>query len=141
MTRPEGWEIRLVAEIEGARGREWEWGAHDCASFSARCLTAQFGFPPMLWLRLEGRWRTEAGAARVLKREGWADAAAAADSVTARRARPLLAMRGDVVAAPGRGGLALGVAEGEGAWFAADVGLLRLPLADCAAAWPAEGFY
>jgi len=141
VARSEGWELRLVAEIAGARAREWEWGAHDCACFAASCLTAQWGFPPVLWERLAGRWRSEAGAARVLRREGWRDVGEAFDSVTARLPQPALAMRGDIAAAPGKGGLSLGVAEGGAVWFPAERGLVRLDPAVCVAAWPAEGLY
>lgn len=145
--RPENWEIALAAEIAAARERAWEWGAHDCASFAARCLEAEFGFAPPAWGRWAGRWTTERGALRVLASEGFDGLGAAVDAACrdARRASPRTAGRGDIAALPtgsaGFGGMALGVVEGAAVWIAsAPRGLARARLADALAVWPAEGF-
>lgn len=130
--RNEGWERRLADAIEAARARPFAWGVHDCATWAADVRRAITGDD--LADAWRGRYRTAAGAARLLRRLGFGSLIEAA---TARLGPPLpsvlMARRGDVLADPGA--RALGVCVGAWGLFLTPDGLTERPLADCAMAW------
>lgn len=142
--RPEGWEFRLIAEMESAADREWRWGMHDCATFAGRCVEAMLG-RPSIWAEYLGRHSTRIGAARVIRSAGAIDLAGLLD-LRADRIPVPLARRGDVVAlkvgADGEpsedGEAALGIVEGESVVIAATVGVRRFPRSVAFAAWRAQ---
>lgn len=147
-TRLTGWERILAREIEAARGRPFQWGTHDCASWAfavRRALTGQR--PSRSWA---GRHATARGALRVMRRLGWRtleDLARA--ELGAPRARHLLAQRGDIVLAgagvhagvhagtdaAGAFGGALGICTGRDAAFVGPGGLVFVALRAATAAW------
>lgn len=132
MIRGEGWEVRLTAAIEGARGRAWEWGAHDCCAFARACVAAMTGGATP-W---DGHfaYRSEDEAAEIVGEGGLArllDAHAA-------RVAPRMARRGDLAAVPslhGPAGQTLGVVEGAWVWCAAPRGVARVALGRAVTAW------
>ena len=68
MTRFATWEADLAAYLAGVRDRPLEWGAHDCGLFFAGACKAMTGFDPGEPFR--GKYSTEMGAAKALKRFG-----------------------------------------------------------------------
>ena len=132
-TRRPGWELRLVAAVETARGRPFSWGRHDCATFAfdlRRDLTGGHDVAA-LW---RGRYRTALGAARVMRRLGWSSLeAAGCDLLGEPLPSVLLAQRGDLVLA--NTGLGFGICLGARAAGIAPQGLVLVPLADCSLAW------
>lgn len=101
------------ATLDAFQGRAFAWGEADCARLAAFALR-RLGYKPNL--SRFGPYRSELGARRALKREGfagtedWLDSIAGLDRVPAAFALP-----GDVVGLPGEGGwTALTVAMGNG---------------------------
>lgn len=77
MTRHPRQAIRHQYEAEKAE--PFAWGRHDCLLWCANCAKAITGQDPAAHLR--GRYKTAAGAARVMKTEGWRDLADVAASM------------------------------------------------------------
>lgn len=38
--RPDGWDVRLIAEIEAWKARPFAWGGADCIGFALACMAA-----------------------------------------------------------------------------------------------------
>lgn len=112
LRRREDWPTRLDAELTAWRMVPFEWGRADCALFVASCLDAMTG--SRLWAEWSDRYRSAAGARRMLHRRGFADLLAVADAFWGERIQPRLAQRGDVVAVETPEGPALGLCLG--AW-------------------------
>ena len=66
-----GWEVLLAAAVDDARTRSFNWGTHDCATWAFELRRDLLGGDDTaaLW---RGRYRTARGAARVMRRLGWA---------------------------------------------------------------------
>jgi hypothetical protein len=139
--RPDGWDLRLAAEIDAARARAWRWGVHDCGTFCGRVARAMLG-APTAWDGLTGRHGTAWGAARIIKRGGGLLAIMDAHGP---RVPVRMARRGDVAAVPiaadgshdaGGRAVALGVVAGAVIFCAAaPAGLRAFPLDAAVAAW------
>lgn len=65
------WEADLAAYLAEVRDRPLEWGSHDCGLFFAGACKAMTGFDPGEPFR--GKYTTEMGAARALKKFGAGD--------------------------------------------------------------------
>jgi hypothetical protein len=130
MTRVTGWEVRLAAAIEEARGAAFAWGEMDCATWAFDVRFALTGDDAAAAWR--GRYRTERGAMRMLRQLGCCTPADLAQSILgAPLPTPLLAQRGDIVATED----ALGVCIGQDCAFLAPSGLTLRPLAAVQLAW------
>lgn len=127
-----GWELRLHDAIEDARGRPFQWGSHDCATWAFDVAARLTGTESQsrIWL---GRYRTAAGAERLKRRLGWSTRREGGEALLgAPLATPLLAQRGDIVLGPDE---AFGICTGADAAFVGPAGLVFVKLAACAAAW------
>jgi hypothetical protein len=128
-----GWETVLAAAVDDARTRSFNWGTHDCATwaFDLRRELTGGDDTAALW---RGRYRTARGAARVMRRLGWASMRQAG---TALLGTPLadvrLAQRGDLALSPDS--TSFGVCLGAQVAFLAPEGLTLRPLTSCALAW------
>ena len=71
MTRHSTWEADLAAYIAANRDEPFEWGRLDCALFFAGACLAMTGFDPGEPFR--GKYTTELGAAKALKKFGAGD--------------------------------------------------------------------
>lgn len=126
--RREGWERRLFELIEARRSEPFAWGKNDCLTFALEGFEAVHGVPA---LELPGSYKTEVGAARLLKRLGHASLEAAATSVLGKPlASVLLAQRGDIAFLDG-----LMVVTGKEAVGPGADGLEARPLADLKMVW------
>ncbi len=67
-TRREGWERQLAEFVVSARHRAFQWGEFDCCSMPCEVALKITGVDP--WAHFRGRYRTERGAARVIRRAG-----------------------------------------------------------------------
>lgn len=106
------WSVRLQAVVVQRLAQAFAWGVHDCALYAADCVQACTGTDPAADLR--GRYSTERGAARLIRRvAGEGGLAALASARLGAEIAPALAIRGDVgVANRGDGQLALVVCNG-----------------------------
>lgn len=68
MQRREDWTARLNAVIESAREKLFKWGQHDCCLFVADCIQEMTDEDVAAEVR--GRYTTEGGANRLLRRLG-----------------------------------------------------------------------
>lgn len=128
--RREGWEHDLHELIERARARPFARGTHDCTTWAADAVRAVSGVDLSLGWR--GSYGNARGAARTLRRAGYASlAAAVTDKLGPPLASALLAQRGDIVT----DGVALGVCVGAEAAFVSPKGLVFLPISGCTMAW------
>ena len=93
-TAPLARRVAATQEILNAwRYRELVWGSDDCARMTAAMLT-RLGWSPRL--SRGGYYKSALGAAKALKRAGFADAAAWLDDVGLIRIPPAAALPGDI---------------------------------------------
>jgi len=71
MGRVIGWQARLVTYMADCRARPFAPGRHDCALFAAGAVQAMTGHDPAATWR--GRYQTQAGGLRLLRRAGHDD--------------------------------------------------------------------
>lgn len=131
--RLEGWEGRLAAVIEAARGEPYELGRHDC--FRLACRSAQALTGVDLWSEWAGTYRTRSQALRrITEYAGTYDRAFSrlfgCEPVDVRQAR-----QGDVLKFVENGEPHLGVCVGAEAAVLGEKGLLFVPLLDCERCW------
>jgi hypothetical protein len=132
LTRYPDWRARFAEYVAASRRRAFAFGSFDCALFAAGAVEVQTGVD--LRRELAGTYTTEVGAARVLRRNGFADPA----EVSARFLPEIAvsaARQGDIAAMRTGAGVALAVVGGPHLLAArAGSGLIALPLtAACAA--------
>lgn len=126
------WRGRLRAYASAAARRPFVFGQHDCALFAAGAVEAMTGHDPASAWR--GRYTTQAGGLRVIRRDGHADHIAAAAAIFAEVA-PAFAQVGDLAVVPGDGGPVLGVVQGSWIWVLRPDGLGVAPLTDAVRAF------
>lgn len=117
------WEARLAAYIDSAPA--FAWGRNDCGLFAAGAVEAMTGVDHGAPFR--GRYRTELGAARALRRAGLETSGDAATAALGDPVPLLCLSRGDVVENDER---AIGIywpRGGPGGIFVNDDGLIWLP--------------
>lgn len=105
MTRLPDWENRFNAWLDGLGEPEHAYGARDCALFACDAVFAQTGIDPGAEFR--GKYSTEPGAARALKRIGAGSLEETTDSKL-ETGTVSLAMRGDIVMRQGSLGVVMG---------------------------------
>ncbi|RBO54114.1 hypothetical protein DSD19_05120 [Rhodovulum sp. BSW8] len=133
ITRREGWELRLAAEIGAWEGRVFVWGTADCLGFcraTARAMTGRDPIPDL------PDYASEYEAARGLVALGYRSIADLIDAHLPR-VPVALARRGDWVMGDAAGALpgAMGVVTGRHAVHLAERGPVRRPVLDAEAAW------
>lgn len=105
MYRKPDWETRLAAYLDPLRLRPFDWGRHDCCTFTAGAVQAMTDVDPMPEFR--GQYSTAIGSARALVRLGRGTLAATLDEKF--EAVPAsLAQRGDIVMSNGLLGICWG---------------------------------
>ncbi|MES2909838.1 MAG: hypothetical protein V4718_00530 [Pseudomonadota bacterium] len=111
MTRCVNWAQLLSAYLLERKAQPFAWVKNDCCTFAAGAVVAMTGRDPMAPLR--GKYKTRAGAGKLLARAGNLQALAS-QYLGSPLATPALAMRGDVVLFDmgGPHGQALGICTG-----------------------------
>lgn len=140
MKRHIDWPERLNDFLVENRATPFAWGTNDCCSFAARAIEAITGENPMAGLPA---YRSALGAMLLTRRRlmclDWHDRCGILRWPAALGFRvlgsPLLAWRGDIVAAQHEGGLAIGVVAGSSAAFPTRDGIGWLRVMRCMRAW------
>lgn len=111
MKRNDDWPERLKYYLEDVRDRAFAWGENDCILFAAGALEQMTGVDTAAEFR--GKYKTELGAARLLKRLAPKGLPVAiAEALNTEEIAPLQAQRGDVVLIPTEDGKsALGIVD------------------------------
>ncbi len=136
MKRYPNWPQILETEIARAARRRFAWGKWDCALFAANVVRAMTGEDPAKAYR--GRYKTEVGSRRALKRYGGGTLRRATTrALGAPLASVKKAQRGDVVLFKTLSGQTLGIVDLDGINAVAmdHLGVGRRPLREAVAAW------
>ena len=129
MQRVPDWEPRLAAYFDTCAATPFAYGHHDCCLFGAGAIQALTGTDAgQAW---RGKYSTEAGAARLLKRRGFERIDGPFTQLLGPPLGPLMAARGDIVS----DGVNIGVMWAGGAWFLADDGLSLQPVSMLRHCW------
>jgi len=132
VVRVQGWELFLVEAIEKARKEPFQWGVHDCAtwSFDVRFVLTDED-SASIW---RGKYKTEAGAAKMLRKLKCKTVEDLALSILGLPLpNVLFAQRGDMVI--GGEERALGICIGSDSLFLLPSGWTSLPTETCSKAW------
>lgn len=133
--RFEDWPARLMAAIDAASKKPFQWGENDCMLFGADIVLAMTGHDYMAAYR--GKYLTSGGAMRMLRFYGYASIY---EAVSAGLGEPLgsvfFAQRGDVVLYGDKEWKhGMGICMGEDIAAMAKDGLTYLPMPMAAVAW------
>lgn len=120
------WRTRLTLYLAERARQPFAPGSHDCALFAAGAVEAITGTDPAAPYR--GRYTTERGGLRVLRRDGYADHVALAAATLPERVTGRAAP-GDLAVVDGPAGPALGVVQGAAIYVLSPRGLSLVPLA------------
>lgn len=127
------WDIFLWDYIDAARDTPFEWGRNDCATWVAdwrALITGQDA--ASAW---RGKYKTERGALRQIKRAGFKTMPDWVDSILGARLKtPLLARRGDIALVQD----ALGIVTGAQVAALSPEGVVFFRLDEAQAAWRVE---
>lgn len=128
--RVSNWEILLFNYIEESKDIIFEWGVHDCATWVSDWRQIATGQDAAQAWR--GKYRTERGALRQIKRAGFDTMPEWVDSILGDRlASPLMAQRGDIALVQD----ALGIVTGHVVVALSPNGIVNIPLEDSQASW------
>ncbi|MBZ9873497.1 hypothetical protein LB542_21940 [Mesorhizobium sp. BR1-1-9] len=105
LTRLPDWDRRLARVVNQHSRTPGEWGVSDCLLTVMDAVIATTGFDPAEDIR--GAYKTEAGAARILRKRGFTDVEQALTSLFPPVAT-LMAQRGDVGVVERNGALSCG---------------------------------
>ena len=111
MTRLPNWPDRLTQFIVSRKAMPFEWGKHDCCLFAADAANAITGKDAAAAFR--GKYRTELGAMRAIKRYGKGNIADTFSHAFGEPVPRLLARRGDIVLLEYDGADTVGVSYGD----------------------------
>ena len=124
MGRLINWQARLVSYIADCRARPFAYGKHDCALFAAGAVQAMTGVDPAdAW---RGRYTTQRGGLRVLRRAGFRDHIEMV-AVLFPETSVSAALPGDLAVIDTEDGRALGVIQGPAVYVLRPNGLGLVP--------------
>lgn len=138
MTRHSTWEADLNAYLAQHRRSEFQWGSLDCGLFFAGACEAMTGFDPGEPFR--GKYTTELGAAKALKKHGAGDLESTLDGLF-EVIEPGFVQRGDGVWDGERVGISVGAyafmigEERDEEGNVVRTGLIRIPRAEWLKGW------
>jgi hypothetical protein len=134
LERREGWEGRLAAVLEDARGRSYVLGEHDCFRLACAAVEALTGVD--LWAAWAGRYRTRREALALLASYGGTFTGAFSRLFGAAPEPIALARRGDIAEYQDpRGERHLGVVNGARVVLLLAAGVEGIPRSACRHAW------
>lgn len=114
------WKPRLTAYLVACARKPFEEGAHDCALFAAGGVEAVTGIDPAAGFR--GQYTTTRAGLQLLRRAGFADHIALAESVFVE-VHASFATPGDLAVVAAEEGPALGLMQGEAIYLLSPSGI------------------
>lgn len=132
LTRLPDWDRRLARAVDRHAAIPGEWGTADCLLTCADVVDAVTGIDPAVDIR--GRYKTEAGAVRLLRKRGYADVGEALAALFPVEA-VLMAQRGDLGVVEREGRLTACFITTAGAAAKTEHGLSFFPQTDLMAAF------
>ena len=95
------WDKRLARRLHEAGRIPFEWGTHDCATWSFDTRDILIGKENREADRWRGKYQSAGGAWKIMRRSGWPDLKAMGRSILGEpMANPLMAKRGDICLFP-----------------------------------------
>lgn len=131
--RVDDWPERLAAFVAARRDVPFKYGKADCGLTVADWVLDATGQDPAADLR--GRYRSAAGAIRVVREAGGSDLVGLVTARLGQPMAPLMAQRGDIVEVPGEDGPALGICIGGDLVAMRPAGLATIAMANAVRAW------
>ncbi len=122
----------LATRIQQAYHVPFQWGEHDCALWCADWVFEATGADLLSDWR--GKYKTAAGAARLMKRRKFSGVAAIA-AKHLPEINPAMAKRGDILLHPDG---SLGVCYGRHGFFLTPDSVTTIPVGACPRAWAVE---
>lgn len=122
---------KLPAILQSYAAAKFKWGELDCCMFAADVVKEMTGHD-YAW-KFRNKYKSKFGAMRAIAEYGSLSGLVTVNVGPMRR--PLEARRGDFVIADMPEGEAVGIADGDGAMFLAETGLVRVPLSVCKGCW------
>lgn len=123
----------LIPYLKAQRNAKFEWGVNDCCLFASSCVHVVTGFDPMASWR--GKYQTEQGAMRLLKKHGGGSIKTAFTRVFGEFKPRLNANSGDLVLIDTELGDALGVLQACRVWVMSPTGLISVPISKAKGCW------
>ena len=134
MSRARDWPERLAEVVRAASNKPYKLGQHDCFRFACECAHALTGAD--YDASFGGRYKTERGALRLIRRFAGGESKAAVTKLLGREPAPVtLAQRGDWLLYRDAKGEHLAVCMGSKAAALGDDGLALIPVAMCLYTW------
>jgi hypothetical protein len=131
------WHRRLINFLVSQQNAHFIWGQNDCCLFACACVLAITGTDPMAQWR--GKYTTELGAKRYLKKYGGGTILNAFNAVFGPIKPRLNANNGDLILIDTDQGDAVGIMQGCQVWAVGPAGLITLPISKAIGCWPIEG--
>lgn len=130
--KTEGWEKLLNEHIAEAYRHQFEWGKRDCALWCADWVWKATGRD--LGAEWRGKYKTENGAAKLMRKKGYHGVEAIADRHLL--SCPVnLAQRGDILLNEDN---CLGICNGRNAYFITEDSITMRHTLECVKAWTVE---
>ena len=124
---------RLVDYLKAQQNVTFQWGVNDCCLFASAGVLATTGFDPMQQWR--GKYTTETGAMRLLKKHGGGSVKAAFTHVFGELKPRLNARCGDLALVDTELGDAVGIVHACRVWVMSPTGLTNLPISQAKGIW------
>jgi hypothetical protein len=126
--------IIMKAFIQTHKNKPFVWGENDCCLFAANAVLALTGND--LAAEFRGKYSTELGAARALKKHGYSSIEMLLNAKLGESIAPLSAKNGDVALVENHlGQLAAGIVFRSGIYCVSPSGLRQLPLSSVISVW------
>lgn len=132
MKRVNDWATKLAQLLHERRDMPFKWGEHDCCLFAADAYRAMCDID--LASDFRGRYKTELGAYRALKRLGYADVDAVLTAKLGEPKATAIYERGDILLMDIDGRQTAGVYF-NGAWGTSEHSLVQVPRNKILKAW------
>lgn len=132
MMRVRDWSTQLALFLQRRRLAPFEWGTNDCCLFAADAYNVVCGED--LASEFRGRYKTELGAYRALKKAGFNSVEAVLSAKLGEPSQCMIPERGDVVLVDYEGQYTAGVYFNS-VWLVGESGLVTAPMSWVVKVW------